>query len=285
MKRMTPSADANSVATPADGGIGPALMAVRTRFGLVLLLWIIAAACWVWSVREMSGMDMGPWTMLGPAAWFLAVWIVMMAAMMLPSVAPTIALYARMTRKRSPVLPILFAGGYLLVWAGAGAVFYLLAMGIQGAAGDHLAWEHMGRQLAGIVLIVAAVYQLSPIKHVCLEKCRNPLAQLFGSWRDGPLGAVNMGIRNGAWCLGCCWMLMTALFALGIMSIAWMALMAGIIAVEKLWPQRRVAVYGTAGLLLVLGTLMLTSPEFIPGLTVPGESMPMEMPMGSKMGM
>ena len=123
--------------------------------------------------------------------------------------------------------------------------------------GDVLAWDSAGRWVAGATLLVAAAYELTPLKDVCLGKCRTPLGFLLGSWRDGLSGAVQMGTRHGAWCVGCCWALMASLFALGVMSIVWMAVVAGLIALEKLIPSRRVATYGTAALLLVLGVLML----------------------------
>src|SRR5699024_2702776 len=110
------------------------------------------------------------------------------------------------------------ACGYLVAWAVAGSVFYLFAVAVTAITGDSLVWQQLGRPLAGFVLIAAAVYQLTPLKHVCLEKCRSPLGQLLSSWCDGRLGALAMGGRNGLWCLGCCWVLMAALFALGIMS-------------------------------------------------------------------
>jgi predicted metal-binding membrane protein len=139
--------------------------------------------------------------------------------------------------------------------------------------GDPLAWEHAGRTVAAGTLLVAAGYELTPLKDVCLRKCRSPLGVLLGGWRDGRSGALRMGARNGAWCVGCCWALMASLFALGVMSIVWMALVAGLIAVEKTLPTRRVATYGTAGLLLVLGVLLLVAPDAIPALTVPGTGM------------
>ena len=219
---------------------------------------------------------------LGTLGWFLGVWVVMMAAMMFPSVAPTIALYSRMTRQRSPLSPLLFAAGYLVTWAGAGLVAFALA-GILGLVpGDLLAWERAGRWIAGVTLVVAAVYELTPLKDVCLGKCRSPLGFLLGSWRDGRRGALLMGAKNGAWCVGCCWALMASLFALGVMSIVWMAFVAGLIAVEKTLPWRRVATYGTAALLLVLGVLLVVAPDAIPGLTVPGAGqMDVMSPMGS----
>ena len=93
---------------------------------------------------------------------------------------------------------------------------------------------------------------------------------LLHAWRPGRTGALRMGVEHGAWCVGCCWALMASLFALGIMSIAWMAFVAGLIAVEKVLPWRRVAVYGTAAILVVLGVLLLAAPDAVPGLTIPG---------------
>ena len=151
-------------------------------------------------------------------------------------------------------------------------------------AGDVLAWDRAGRWVGGATLLVAAAYEVTPLKDVCLDKCRSPLGFLLGSWRDGTAGALRMGAAHGAWCVGCCWALMASLFALGVMSIPWMAFVAGLIAVEKLLPWRRVAVYTTAVVLLVLGLLLLTAPDAVPGLTVPGsDAMPQmnQMEMGS----
>jgi predicted metal-binding membrane protein len=263
-------------ATSSGAGLGPADAGGRTRLGLVAVLFLMAAVAWVWTVREMRGMDAGPWTALGSLAWFLGIWVVMMSAMMLPSVAPTVDLYARMTRERSGLSPWFFTGGYLLTWAVAGLVAYLLGLALSSLAGDALSWSRAGHALAGVTLLVAAGYELTPLKNVCLAKCRSPLGTLLGSWRDGLAGAVRMGARNGAWCVGCCWALMASLFALGVMSVFWMACVAGIIAVEKTLPWRRGAVYATTTLLAALGVLLLVSPETVPFLTLPsGDAMPM----------
>jgi predicted metal-binding membrane protein len=120
------------------------------------------------------------------------------------------------------------------------------------------------------MLILAAGYELTPLKNVCLGKCRSPLGTLLGSWRGGWSGALRMGAKNGAWCVGCCWALMASLFALGVMSVTWMAIVAGLIAVEKILPWRRTATYGTALVLLALGVLVLLAPDALPSLTVPG---------------
>jgi predicted metal-binding membrane protein len=242
---------------------------------LVIVLFAAAAIGWWWTVREMRGMDAGPWTGLGVIGWFVGVWVVMMAAMMLPAVAPTVALYSRMTRRRSPLSPLLFITGYLLTWATAGLLAFAAGKFIAWVSGSGAAWDHAGRDLAAATVIAAAIYQLTPLKAACLGKCRSPLGLLLGTWRDGPIGAVRMGAKNGAWCVGCCWALMAALFALGVMSIEWMALVAGVITVEKTVPAPRVATYGTTALLLVLGVLLLVDPGAIPGLTVPpGHPMP-----------
>jgi predicted metal-binding membrane protein len=254
----------------AEDGLGPAFAAARTRLGLVALLFVLAGIAWWSTADRMQGMDDGPWTALGTLGWFVGVWVVMMAAMMLPSIAPTAALYGRMTRERSPLLPLLFTAGYLLTWAAAGVAAFALAAVGDASIGGVLEWDRAGRWVAGVTLLVAAVYELTPLKDVCLGKCRSPLGFLLGAWRDGPRGALEMGARNGAWCVGCCWALMASLFALGVMSLAWMAFVAGLIAVEKLLPRRRLATYGTAAILLVLGVFMLAVPEAIPALTVPG---------------
>jgi len=120
-----------------------------------------------------------------------------------------------------------------------------------------------------VTLLAAAVCELTPLKDVCLGKCRSPLGFLLGSWRDGWRGALRMGAKNGAWCVGCCWALMASLFALGIMSLVWMALVAGLIAAEKTLPWRRVGTYGVTAILIALGLLMLIDPTTIPWLTIP----------------
>jgi predicted metal-binding membrane protein len=258
---------------PPGDGLAPAFHAARARLGLIALLFTLAGIGWWWTADQMRGMDNGPWTGLGGISWFLSVWIVMMAAMMFPSVAPTVALYARMTRKRSPSPPLLFAAGYLVTWAVAGALAYAIGTGATRLAAGEFAWGRAGRAVAGATVILAAIYQLTPLKDVCLGKCRSPLGLLLGSWRDGRSGAFQMGVKNGAWCVGCCWALMASLFALGVMSIGWMALVAGLIAIEKTVPWRGLATYSTALVLVSLGVLLLAAPGAIPMLTVPHDTL------------
>jgi predicted metal-binding membrane protein len=257
--------------THTADGLRPAFTAARQRLGLVAVLFVLAVLAWWFTVDRMRGMDAGPGTDLGTLGWFLGIWLVMMAAMMFPSVSPTVALYSRMTKKRSPVAPLVFASGYLLTWTAAG----LLAFGVSELGGrlfgDTLSWDRTGRWVAGGIVLTAAVYELTPLKTVCLTKCRSPLGFLLSSWRNGFAGALGMGAKHGAWCVGCCWALMASLFALGVMSIAAMAFVAGLIAAEKTLPWGRAVTYGTAAILLTLGVLIVAAPEAIPGLTIPGE--------------
>jgi len=249
--------------------LAEAFSAARARLALVAILLVLAALAWWLTAARMAGMDAGPGTDLGALGWFLGVWVVMMAAMMLPSLAPTVALYARMTHQRDWARPLLFAGGYLLVWGAGGLLSYgLFRLGNSVLGGD-LAWRSGGRFVAGGVLAVAALYELTPLKHVCLAKCRSPLGFLLGTWRDGRLGALEMGSRHAAWCVGCCWALMAALFALGVMSLTWMAFVAALIAIEKTLPWRRVATWGTATVLLALAVAVVAAPHAVPGLVVP----------------
>jgi predicted metal-binding membrane protein len=257
-------------ATAGVGGvtISP-LRAMRTEIRLVLALLAAAGLAW-WSTAErMAGMDAGPGTALGSVGWFAGVWATMMAAMMLPSLAPTAAVFAALVRReRGRVL--LFAGGYLLVWSLAGIAAYgLVELGKSLFAGS-LAWHSGGRWLAAGVLALAALYQLTPFKRAFLSRCRSPLRFLDTSSPSTRAGAFAMGLHNGAWCLGCSWALMGALFALGVMSITWMALIAVLVALEKVGPWGRGARLATAGVLVVLAASILTMPHEVPGFVVPG---------------
>jgi predicted metal-binding membrane protein len=268
---MTVSARARGV---DRAGPGSAFAAARARLGLIALLFALAGLAWWWTVDRMAGMDEGPGTALGTLGWFVGVWTVMMAAMMFPSVSPTVALYARMTQARGPKAPLAFTAGYLIVWTAAGVVAFGIWAAGSATLPTTLAWHRAGSWVAGGVLVAAATYELTPLKTVCLSKCRSPLGFLLGAWRDGLTGAVSMGVRHGAWCLGCCWALMASLFALGVMSIGWMAFVAGLIAAEKTLPWGRAVTYATAAVLLALGVLLIAAPGAIPGLTVPGQEMP-----------
>jgi predicted metal-binding membrane protein len=253
----------------------PALPEVL-RFGLPGLLVLLALVGWAVTDERMRGMDAGPGTDLGALGFFLVTWVVMMSAMMFPSISPMVLMYARIEagrREQGKSAPAgataVFVGGYLIAWAAAGLVGYAIFDLSRSLSIDALSWDRGGPYLAGGVLIAAAVYQLTPLKDVCLRKCRNPLMFLLTSWRPGRLGAMRMGIEHGAWCVGCCWALMAALFALGVMSLGWMALIAALIAIEKLLPWRALANRGVALLLVALGIAVAFAPDRVPGLTLP----------------
>ena len=253
------------------------LWPLRGQLVLVGLLLGLALIGWLVTGRRMEGMDAGPGGDLGALGFFVTTWVVMMAAMMFPSIWPMVAIYARLQRARhesggsaATGTTGLFVAGYLLVWTIAGlAAFGLFAI-VTSLSIDALSWDRAGRYVAGSVILLAAGYQLTPLKHACLRRCRGPLSFLLESWRDGRGGALRMGAVHGAWCLGCCWALMAALFALGVMSVGWMVLVAALIALEKLAPWQWVATRGVAVILVILGIAVATTPAQVPGLTVPG---------------
>ncbi len=261
--------------------------------GLIALLLVLALVGWVVTDERMRGMDAGPGTDLGTLGFYVTAWVVMMAAMMFPSIWPMVLMYRRIQiskRERGKDAPAgataVFVAGYLLTWTGAGLVFYALLELGAALLPEFLAWDNAGPYVAGGVLVAAAVYQLTPLKDVCLSKCRDPLSFVLTSWRSGRTGALRMGIEHGAYCVGCCWALMATLFALGVMSLGWMLFIAALIAIEKLLPSKRLANRGIAVTLVVLGLAVAFVPEDVPGLTEPGsaeateamESMGMEAP-------
>jgi predicted metal-binding membrane protein len=247
------------------------------RFGLLGLLLLLALAGWAVTDERMQGMDAGPGSDLGTLGFYLTTWVVMMSAMMFPSIAPMVLMYARMEagrREQGKSAPAgataVFVGGYLIAWAAAGLLGYAIFDLSRSLSIEAFSWDRGGPYLAGGVLIAAAAYQLTPLKGVCLRKCRNPLMFLLSAWRPGRLGAMRMGLEHGAWCVGCCWALMAALFALGVMSIGWMAFVAALIAIEKLLPWKAFANRGVALLLVALGIAVAFAPGRVPGLTLPG---------------
>jgi predicted metal-binding membrane protein len=247
------------------------ITAMRAEPGTVTALLGAAGLAWWSTADRMAGMDAGPGTALGTLSWFTGLWAVMMAAMMLPSLAPTAAVYAALVR-REPSRVLLFAGGYLLVWSAAGVLAYGLFELGKSLFAEALAWHGGGRWLAAAVLAFAALYQLTPFKRAFLTRCRSPLPFLRATWADSRSGAFVMGLRNGGWCIGCSWALMAALFALGVMSLTWMALIAGLVALEKLAPWGRAARIAAAGVLVVLAVAILAVPHEVPGFVVPGSS-------------
>src|SRR5215208_140905 len=244
--------------------------------GLLALLFSLAVLAWLVTDGRMNAMDAGPGSDLGTLGFFLGVWVVMMAAMMFPSIVPMVVMHVRILegrKARGQSAPIgtttLFVSGYLVTWTAAGLVGYgVFALG-KTLTGDAFGWDNAGPYLAGGIIVAAAVYQLTPLKDTCLRHCRSPFMFLMQRWRPGRLGALQLGVVHGAWCVGCCWALMAALFALGVMSIGWMAFIAALIAAEKLLPWRAVANRGIAMILLVLGLAVAITPGSVPGLTLP----------------
>jgi predicted metal-binding membrane protein len=261
----------------------------RSAAILLLPLFALALGAWIVADHRMTGMDAGPGTDLGTAGFFVTTWVVMMAAMMFPSAWPAMLAHAQLrsywsertgasTAGGGPA----FAAGYLATWTIAGLAAYALFELVRSLSIGIFAWDRGGPYVAGAVLLAAALYELTPLKDTCLTRCRNPLLFVVGGWRPGRLGAVRMGMEHGAWCVGCCWALMAALFALGLMSLAWTAFVAALIAAEKLLPWRNWASRGVAVVLLVLALGVAFAPGSVPGLANPGSGEAMQsMEMGS----
>lgn len=185
-------------------------------------------------------------------------WAVMMAAMMLPSAAPMLLLFSAVNRKRgaagTPVVPTgIFLLGYLLVWGG----FSLLATGAQGGLHTLMLLSPglaiANPLLGGLILVAAGAYQFTPLKETCVVHCQSPLDFLFTGWREGASGALQMGLRHGGYCLGCCWVLMALLFVGGAMNLTWIALIAGFVLLEKVLARGMVVSRLAGGLLLLWG--------------------------------
>jgi len=244
-----------------------------TRQGTLLLG--AALVAWIVTVERMSGMDMGPATNLGGAGWFVGIWVTMMAAMMLPSVAPMLLLFDRVSAERARraqtyVPTWIFAASYFLVWTIYGLAAYALYRGIRALDLGFLAWNRQGPYVAGALVALAGLYELTPLKSVCLRHCRSPMHLVLGGWRDGIAGAVRMGAEHGAYCVGCCWGLMVVLFALGVMSLFWMAVVAALIFAQKVLPFDARLTRLLAVALVAFGIWIAAAPGTVPGLTQPG---------------
>jgi predicted metal-binding membrane protein len=240
-----------------------------------LFLLGVAAVCWIVTADRMQGMDAGPGTDLGSLGWFAGVWAVMMAAMMLPSLVPMAGTYAMQARggaaaatPQSLTRTTLFVGGYLLTWILVGLVAWALFEAVRSFDLSFLGWDDGGRYVAGTVIGGAALYELTPIKRTCLRHCRDRRL-LVADWREGSSGALRMGLEQGAYCVGSSWALMAALFALGVMSITWMIVIATLIVLEKVLPWRERAEAVTVVVLLALAIGVAFFPDQVPGLTVP----------------
>lgn len=231
----------------------------RDRFIIALAIAFTAALAWAYTLHEarrmnvagvgaclgmkMSGPDLAPWSAASLLSLFL-MWAVMMVAMMLPSAAPMLLTFAAVTRNRRradrPYVPVtVFAAGYLAIWC----VFSLFAAAGQGllhrAALLSPTMASSSALLAGLLLLAAGLFQLTPLKNRCLTRCRVPLDFIMTRWREGWRGAFSMGIEHGAFCAGCCWALMALLFVLGVMNILWIAVLTIVVAMEKMLPRAK----------------------------------------------
>ena len=235
----------------------------RSRTTIVLVGGAVAA--WAVTVDRMRGMDAGPGTDLGGLGWYLGIWVTMTAAMMLPSAAPA-ARHVALLARRVPTL--LFTGGYLAVWTGYGLLAYGVFRLVTSFDIGWLAWNRGGPYAAGVMIVAAGLYELTPLKRLSLRRCRSA---------RHPVSALGSGLAHGVDCVGCSGALMAVLFVLGAMSLFWMAVVAVAIFAEKVLPHgtRLAPVFAVA--LVALGIWVAVSPGSVPGLTEPGSSPSMEM--------
>ena len=226
----------------------------RDRLIALAGLMAITALAWTYMIHlasDMTGMDtssMGEMSMPAMQVWqsggtlltFL-MWTVMMAAMMIPSATPMILTFVAAKRQRQPnqtSIPatIAFLLGYLVSWVLFSAFVTLAQWGLRSAALLSPEMISASPFFSGMLLIVAGIYQFTPLKNICLSSCRTPLGFLMNEWREGTDGALMMGVRHGLYCVGCCWLLMALLFVAGVMNLLWSALIAGIVLIEKIIP-------------------------------------------------
>jgi predicted metal-binding membrane protein len=255
---------------------------------VILLLLATAGCCWALLLAQGQadgGMDTASPTMGLSATAFLAIWTVMMVAMMFPTAAPMITTFHRIglgngKQGEAFISTWLFVAGYIAVWTGAGGAAYLSALLAETAAAHLAISAAAAARIGGGLIMAAGLYQLTPIKNGCLAKCRSPIGFVLTSWRAGPAGAVRMGVLHGAYCLGCCWLLFVILFPLGIMNIAAMTLITLVVFAEKALPWTRVAVYGTATALIAYGALVIALPHALPTFAASGAAP--GMPAGSE---
>ena len=244
----------------------------RDRLIVIAGLLTLSGLAWAYIVREAAmmpahlGMAMPqarPWN-AGETAGLVIMWIVMMMAMMIPSVAPVILLFANVSRRRrlQGVLATsvsVFALGYLLAWT---AYAVLAALGqslLHSAALLSPAMASGSPLLGGGLLMLAGVYQWLPVKGACLSHCRSPLGFFTTEWREGVSGALVMGFRHGSYCVGCCWALMALLFVAGVMNLLWVVVIAGFVLAEKVAPNGRLLGRITGALLAGWGLWVVVS--------------------------
>ena len=258
---------------------------IAQRNLVLFLLLAVATACWTLILAQRGGgpgmdMAMASPTMGLPAPAFLTMWVIMMVAMMFPPAAPMILTFhrigsAKRARGEAFVSTWLFVSGYTLIWAAAGVAAYFGAVAAEAVAARTGLSAAMAARIGGALVIAAGLYQLTPLKNVCLSKCRSPIGFILTSWRGGSLGALCMGLLHGGSCFGCCWLLMVMLFPLGITNLAAMALITLIIFAEKSLARERVTAYGTAAALVIYGLVAVAAPRALPTFAAPGPAMAM----------
>jgi predicted metal-binding membrane protein len=242
----------------------------RERSLILGVLLSLAALAWmllIWQAVRMNSQAMGL-TMGMSATPFVALWVVMMVAMMFPTAAPMILTFRAVSadkQQRHSFIPTwIFVSAYLLVWSLSGVLAYALALAAEMLAAQSMWLMVNAVRFGGIILVVAGLYQLSPLKHICLSKCRMPLQCILATWRAGYNGAFRMGLEHGAFCLGCCWLLFAILFPLGIMNITAMVLVTVLIYAEKSLPLGRQISQLVGGGLIAYGILVILWPALLP---------------------
>jgi predicted metal-binding membrane protein len=243
----------------------------RQRYLILGVLLAMAALAWgvlIWQAPMMSGQAMGL-TMGLSAGLFIAIWAVMMVAMMFPAAAPMVVMfgtvYAGKRAQKQPYVPTwIFVSGYLVVWILPGVVIYFLAVQVGNLTGQSMWLMQNSARISGALLVLAGLYQLSPLKNACLSKCRTPLQFILTSWHDGYAGAFRMGVEHGAFCLGCCWLLFVLLIPLGLMNLPVMALVTALIFAEKALPVgRQISLIAGVGL-IAYGAWVMVVPAALP---------------------
>jgi predicted metal-binding membrane protein len=252
----------------------------RERNVILGTLLLLAAAAWgILVVQAHASMQTGL-TMGMQASLFLLIWIVMMVAMMFPAAAPMILIFARVqagkrTQGRAFVPTWIFAAAYVVIWTTAGAVGYVGAVLGERVGAGNMWFMTNGARLTGALLVLAGVYQFTPLKRMCLSKCRSPLAFVISSWRDGFQGAVRMGLQHGLYCFGCCWLLFVILFPLGMMNIALLAVLTLVIFAEKVLPYGDRVSWFAAAVLVAYGLAVVVSPGLLPTMANTQDTMHM----------
>jgi predicted metal-binding membrane protein len=235
-----------------------ALAARQPRSTLAALTLAVAGwALLAWLVLDMDH-PLAALTMPASPVWSVAnvaavwvMWAVMMAAMMLPSALPMIATFVRLSgHSGAPARGRGFVAAYLIVWSGFSTAAVAAQWALQAMGWVDPMIVSTSAALSALLLVVAGAYQFSPLKRICLAKCRTPIAFLLGEWRDGTRGGFVMGLRHGLFCVGCCWALMALLFVGGVMNMAWIAALSIAVAAEKMVP-------GGARLANVLGLVLI----------------------------